>query len=44
MHFNNLELENNYCGDGISTTIIIRNKAEMRLALMGFLELAHHHP
>jgi hypothetical protein len=43
IHFNSLDIAGNYCGDGIHTTII-RNQAEMRLALLGFLELAHHQP
>jgi hypothetical protein len=43
IHFHQLDLVSKHCGDGIRTTII-REKAEMRLALLGFLELAHHEP
>jgi hypothetical protein len=43
IHFNKLDLASKYCGDSIRTTII-RNQAEMRLALLGFLEMAHHDP
>ena len=43
IYFNNLDIVGEYCGDGIRTTII-RNRGEMRLALMGFLELAISQP
>jgi hypothetical protein len=39
VYFNDLSVANKFGGDGVQTTVI-RNKGQMRLALLGFLELA----
>ncbi|KAK4175901.1 hypothetical protein QBC36DRAFT_378940 [Triangularia setosa] len=43
IHFKDLSVVNKYCGDGIETTVI-RNQGHMRMALLGFLQLALAQP